>query len=205
MIFISRHSTRRIVYKPRFSQKLNVDNFLWNLHSNMRLKSTMLFCEIFGLCRMGMLMVIFQRNCVCTHVCSHSHPAIVCLCGRLVNDNLQTLLDRNKEHIFIEKWQPFAARALHNSIYSYPTFLSMMRSLEEREDAVELLRRRFCGFLEDVTLPIIDVPVADFLISQGVLIKRGVTGNTYCMASPIIDSFIRSRVIPKTFPLAPSG
>ena len=119
-----------------------------------------------------------------------------------MEENLHRLLDRRNIRLAIEAWQSFSARTLRNRIHSYPTFQSIMLSLEKHEDAVSLLRCYFCGFLEDVTQPITDVLIGDFLTAQGVLIKRDLKGQTYSMASPLIDGLIRSRVSVESVPYA---
>ena len=69
----------------------------------------------------------------------------------------------------------------------------------EAEAAVRLLRSNFAGFLDVVPVRLNDCSLADFLTAEGVLLKPDVVGPDYCMASPLIDGSIRTRVIPVKF------
>ena len=85
------------------------------------------------------------------------------------------------------------------------TFRRMKESLlsDEANDAIELLRLRFAGFLDDVT-PADDVErqFANFLTSEGVLKKT--TQTDYCMASPYVDGYIRTIVLPAKYLNSPT-
>jgi hypothetical protein len=76
-------------------------------------------------------------------------------------------------------------------------------SEENAQDAVQLYRSRFAGFLGDVDILHQDEALADFLTSQGVLIRPDVQQLKYHVASPLIDGLIRMRVIPSLFRNAP--
>ena len=70
-------------------------------------------------------------------------------------------------------------------------------------EAVQLLRFRFAGILDDVmTGNDEETKLADFLTSEGVL--RWVKRRIYCMASAYVDGFIRHEVLPSKYPHAPT-
>lgn len=72
------------------------------------------------------------------------------------------------------------------------------------QDAVQLYRSRFAGFFGDVDVLYQDEALADFLTSEGVLLRPDVQQLKYHVASPLIDGLIRMRVIPSRFRNAPA-
>jgi hypothetical protein len=104
-------------------------------------------------------------------------------------------------------WQLFPANKLYSEISAYNTFNSMITSLNQpiADAAVTLLRSRFVGFLDEVEVnDYTELELADFLTSEGALLKADPTLPRYCMASPLLDVFIRTTLIPRKFPNAPS-
>ncbi|KAF8812558.1 hypothetical protein BYT27DRAFT_7087461, partial [Phlegmacium glaucopus] len=136
---------------------------------------------------------------------SNGHPGMVCLCGRIIFNNLQSLLDDNSKTVMNHTWQQFPADWLYNELFAYNTFRAMLDSLSSSNasPAVALLRSYFLGFLGDVEINNGEQEkFVDFLTSEGVLLKPSAS-NKYRMASPLIDGLIRTRLIPLLFPLAP--
>ena len=82
----------------------------------------------------------------------------------------------------------------------------MVESLRraEAEDAVGLLRSRFLGFLGDVTVFDEEEDLADFLTTEGVLLRPDPVVPTYRMASALVDGLLRRKVIAYKFRNAPS-
>ena len=133
----------------------------------------------------------------------YSHPGIVGLCGRLIYNHLQLLLNHSST-LSYDTWQRCATENLYFDISNYPTFRSMRTSLvsPSAEAALDLLRTRFAGYLEDVTIPESDETLADFLTAEGVLL--GPTQRlTYRMASPVLDGYIRTSILPLKFSRTP--
>jgi hypothetical protein len=100
----------------------------------------------------------------------------------------------------------FSIDELDRRIYAYRTFRRMVDSLlsEEATSAVDLLRSHFIGFLGDVSIEDeTNQKQADFLTAEGVLLKPEIDGNRYCMASALVDSFIRQNVISERYSNAP--
>src|ERR1700722_4288384 len=131
---------------------------------------------------------------------------MVCLCGRAISDNITQLLDHNSRTLSYDSWERFPVEELYKEIYAYNTFLFMLSALRRPEAnlAVKLLRSRFAGFLDDVTLHTDeDEELADFLTAEGVLLKPDARTARYRMVSPLVDVLIRVRVIPAQFPRAP--
>jgi hypothetical protein len=131
----------------------------------------------------------------------HRHPAMVCLCGRSLFSRLSTLLDDASDTVTFRNWQQLPANTLNVDITSHGTFLSMIESISQRhaDDAVRLLGRRFAGYLGDVEVTPEDVPLANFLTTEGVLLRPDLSRNVYHMSSALIDIVIRTHVIPKRF------
>jgi len=74
---------------------------------------------------------------------------------------------------------------------------------ENSNEAVQLLRFRFAGILDDVMIANDEESkLADFLTSEGVL--RWVRWRTYRMTSAYVDAFIRRVVLPSRYPNAPT-
>ena len=129
---------------------------------------------------------------------------MVCLCGRVVLNHLPSLLDDGRSVSF-SNWQRFPTTALFNAILAYNTFRTLVTSLrtERAQNAVQLYRTRFAGFLEDVDLSESDQILADFLTAQGALSRRVAEEPKYRVASPLIDALVTLQVIPNQFPIAP--
>ncbi|KAF9433089.1 hypothetical protein BGZ76_009907 [Entomortierella beljakovae] len=136
---------------------------------------------------------------------SNGHPGMICLCGRAIAQNLQSIVDESTKTLRFQTWQKFSTDNLNEKMLSYHTFRRMVDSLlsESATDAVNLLRFHFIGFLGDVDITHAHQrKLAKFLTAEGVLLSGD--GNTYRMASAFIDSFIRLNVIPLRYPNAPS-
>lgn len=133
---------------------------------------------------------------------------MVCLCGRTIYRNVQTLVGPQSRTISYYHWQRFPAEWLYGEISLYNTFHSMIQSLSRAEasSSVDLLRSQFAGFLGDVTLTDEKAKKdADTLTSEGVLLKLNPAMACYRMASPLVDGLVRNQLIPARFPNAPSS
>jgi hypothetical protein len=131
---------------------------------------------------------------------------MVCLCGRIVSNNLISLLDDEGRTVLFSKWQQHPVEELYDEISAYNTFRRMIVSLRRDEAlaAVKLYRYRFAGFFEDVKITEDDEELADFLTSEGVLSRPIAHERKYRVASPLIDALIQHKVIPGQFRNAPS-
>jgi hypothetical protein len=139
-----------------------------------------------------------------------SHPGTVGIYGRGLAENHHHMRNYNSDTKMIpyKSWQHFFAPYVSDQLYSYITFRSMIDSLlkDDATDAVDLLRSYFVGFLGEVSLPNRkDQMLADFLTSEGVLLRPNVTVGCYHMASPLMDELVRNHIIPERFPDAPSS
>jgi hypothetical protein len=131
---------------------------------------------------------------------------MVCLCGRSVLDRINSLLDQSSQTVTIDRWRFLPMEDLYDDISGYNTFKSMIHSLRQPKahDAVCFLRSFFSGYLGEVVVSYADIEIANFLTSEGVLLKPDLKKREYRMASPLIDGLIRTTVIPHKFPNAPS-
>lgn len=92
---------------------------------------------------------------------------------------------------------------LLTSMGSYATFDRLLTDLSRSIDAVSLYRNRFLGNRSDEQVRVIDdVEHAKFLVALGVL--KAATDGHFTIASPVMDSFVRQKVIPVAFPHAPT-
>jgi len=140
----------------------------------------------------------------CHYSYSFSHPGMVCLCGRSMHNKLQLLLNHSLT-LSYENWLRFPVTDLYAEISIYPTFRSMRNSLLKpaAEPALCLLRSRFAGYLEDVTLSESEEDLANFLTSEGALL-RPTQELVYRMVSPLLDGYIRTSILPSKFSRTPS-
>ncbi|KAM6503837.1 hypothetical protein JOM56_000780 [Amanita muscaria] len=139
---------------------------------------------------------------------SNGHPGMVCLCGRTIYRNLQILLDVLAGTISHKLWQQFPIEDLYGEIAAQNTFYLMIQSLSHPKayNSLILLRSQFVGFLDEVELKNqTEENLADFLTSEGVLLKSEPAKARYRMASPLVDGLIRNRLIPLIFRNAPSS
>ena len=130
---------------------------------------------------------------------------MVCLCGRVIANNLQSLLDARV--LTYAKWAHFPTVHLEREIYACNTFRSMVESLRhpDAERPVNLLRTRFLGFLGDVLVDDEEEDLADFLTSEGVLSRPHPGSLTYRMTSLLVDGLLRRKVIAYKFRNIPPG
>lgn len=121
-----------------------------------------------------------------------------------IADNLASLCNSARTVSF-HNWQRFSTTRLYDCVASYNTFRRMVENLSEEnaQDAVQLYRSLFAGFLGDVDILHQDEALADFLTSEGMLLRPDVQQLKYHVASPLIDGLIRMRVIPSLFRNAP--
>ena len=130
---------------------------------------------------------------------------MVCLCGHTIYENMQTLISPESQTISYDYWQQLPQEELYGKVYA---FHSMIRSLSrvEASSSINLLCSRFAGSLDDVTLTDKDaMKDADFLTTEGVLLRPDPKVACYRMASPLMDGLIRNQLIPARFPNAPSS
>ena len=120
----------------------------------------------------------------------------------------RSLVDRDLADLSYQNWQQFPAKELYDEILAYNTFGSMLLLLgrPEATAAVDLLQSCFVGFIGEVELTSFEEwDLADFLTSKGALLKSDSVQPYYCMASPLLDAFIRNTLIPRQFPHSPSS
>src|SRR5271170_7143913 len=79
-----------------------------------------------------------------------SHPGMVCLCGRTIDNHLNSLLNHNSRSLSLQNWQQFPRAKLYRELASYRPFSSVIDLLlqEESRTAVALLRSHFAGYLD---------------------------------------------------------
>ena len=131
---------------------------------------------------------------------------MVCLCGRTIYKNLQLLLHHSSS-LSNTSWQRFLVKDLYHEVAGYPTFNSLVKSLMKptTEAALGLFRSHFAGYLGDVELfDEQEVTLADFLTTEGVLLRPDGTKPIYHMASPLLDGYIRTSILPAKFSRTPS-
>jgi hypothetical protein len=136
----------------------------------------------------------------------YSHPGMICLCGRAIFSNLSFLLCHSLTLAY-KSWQRFPVTDLYLEISDYPTFRSMRDSLmrPNAEAALKLLRSQFAGYLEPVELPEDHENLADFLTTEGILLRPNRKQRLYHMSSPLLDGYIRtSLILPARFSRTPS-
>ena len=131
---------------------------------------------------------------------------MTCICGKVVSDNLKTLLDHQSKTITYANWHKYPVSNLHDEILAYNTFRSMVKNLKTpgAQAAMRLFRTAFAGFLGEVEVFDLDEDLADLLTSEGVLSKPDRAFQKYHVTSPLIDSLVRLKVIPSQFPGAPA-
>jgi len=136
----------------------------------------------------------------------YSHPGLVNLCGRTIHKNLPLLL-KHSATLSYTSWLRFPVKDLYHAIASYPTFISLEGSLMKptAEAALDLFRSHFAGYLGDVELfERQEVTHADFLTTEGVLLRPDETKPVYHMSSPLLDGYIRTFILPAKFSRTPS-
>lgn len=127
---------------------------------------------------------------------------MICLCGRAIHTDLLGQI-RSTNRLDIQTWNQFSTFHLNRHILSYNTFKRMVDALswDLTSEIVNYLRMVFIGHLGTISVPNADQQKVDFLVAEGVLLKKE---HGYCMASAYIDSFIRNYVIPARYPTCPS-
>ncbi|KAF9161413.1 hypothetical protein BGX21_011008 [Mortierella sp. AD011] len=136
---------------------------------------------------------------------SNGHPGMICLCGKAIHDNLRSKVNESTKNLDYRAWQDFSIDYLDGKILSHHTFRRVVDSLSSNSatDSVNLLRTHFVGYLGDVSISDLEHQrLADFLTAEGVLIKHD--DKNYCMASALIDSFVKRYIIPTKYPQSPS-
>lgn len=134
---------------------------------------------------------------------------MVCLCGRVISNNLPSLLTNNRLLPF-SNWQRYPIEKLYDNIIAYGPFRRMVDSLrrETAQKAVEFYRSRFAGFPGGVSIPFwFNEDLIDILASEGVLsrVDRPLARDGhYRVTSLLIDAVVRLQAIPFQFPNAPS-
>jgi hypothetical protein len=131
---------------------------------------------------------------------------MVCLCGRSIWDDINDLLDTDTSTVTYRKWQQYSISSLSSHVADYNIFKSMIHSLQDpnAEDAVLFLRSHFAGYLDDVEVGPMNMSLANFLTTEGVLSTPYLSNDIYRMSSSLIDGLVRTLVIPRWFPDAPS-
>jgi len=131
---------------------------------------------------------------------------MVCLFGRTIHNNLKLLLN-NSSTVSHARWQRYPIQDLYHEVVGYPTFKSLEASLMKPTSvaALGLFRSHFAGYLRDVRLSTREeIDLADFLTTEGVLLRPDGRKPVYHMASPLLDGYIRSSILPAKFSRTPS-
>jgi hypothetical protein len=116
-----------------------------------------------------------------------------------------SLLSEPGRTLSFSNWQKFLIRKLYNEILSHNTFRRMLISLRDEKPrlAVQLYRSRFADFLDDVEISYKEENLADFLTTEGVLLRQVASELKYNITSPLTDALVRLQVIPFHFPNMP--
>jgi len=159
--------------------------------------------KIYGLNPTGELHLLYLISSL---ISGYSHPGMVCLCGRTVYKNLQLLLHHSST-LSYKSWRRFPVTNLYHAVAGYPTSHSLVKSLTKptAQAALDLFRSHFAGYLGDVELfDEQEVTLANFLTTEGVLLRPDEMKATYHMASPLLDGYIRSLILPAKYSRTPS-
>lgn len=161
----------------------------------------MLLLKIYGQDPTGVYIYLYWS--IIAHIL-FSHPGMVCLLGRIVNRNL-TLLLNHSSTLSYTSWQRFPVQDLYHEVTSYPTFKSLEVSLLKPIAEPALSRSHFAGYLRDVELVERQhETLADFLTAEGVLLRPDEGKRIYHMASPLLDGYIQTSILPAKFSRTPS-
>lgn len=133
-----------------------------------------------------------------------SHPGLVCLCGRTIEENLESFVVN--QVLSNEAWHAYPAHKLYESVSQYNAFGSMLKTLEnlKADPAISLLRRYFLGYLNDARVNDSGEDSADILTSEGVLVKNHSDPQCYRMSSPLVD-VLRTKLLHILYPIRPPG
>jgi len=137
-------------------------------------------------------------------ISGYSHPGMVC--RRTVYKNLQLSLHHSSTLSYTSWWR-FLVMNLYHAVAGYPTFYSLVKSLMKptAQAALDLFRSHFAGYLGNVELfDEQEVTLANFLTTEGVLLRPDETKAIYHMASPLLDRYIRSSILPAKYSRTPS-
>lgn len=109
-----------------------------------------------------------------------------------------------------EAWRSYSAHNLYESVWQYNAFGSMLKFLKNckadpANPVISLLRRRFLGHLNNVKVNNGDKESADFLTSEGVLVKDHSDQLYYRMSSPLVDGLLRTQLLHVSYPLTHLG
>ncbi|KAF9172172.1 hypothetical protein BGX20_006216 [Mortierella sp. AD010] len=130
---------------------------------------------------------------------TNGHPGLVNLCGRTIQAKFNDRKNPQRNKLSFPKWKIFSGGPLGEQISKYNTFDKMITSLrkESSRKAVDLLRGYFLGRYEDIALVReMDVELAGFLVSEGVLSPVEDKTKTFRVSSPFVDSLVRRRILP---------
>jgi len=135
------------------------------------------------------------------YIISFRHPGMVSLCGGAIAEHLKYFRENGERTVSFKNWQKYSIERLYDQINRCTIFRRMFDSLCDKKarSAVQLYRSHFAGFLEDVEISFEDEALADYLTSEGVLLRPVAAEQTYRATSPLIDALLRLRVIPSQF------
>lgn len=126
---------------------------------------------------------------------------MVNVCGNAIDGNLLPLENQTLD---FTQWRYFVPQ-LFTKVSLYATFESMVTFVKQERMAVDFLRQRLLGHLDNfVLVGLTQMHLARSMAALGVLTPDG-DGWRFKMSSPMIDSLIRREVIPAVFPSAPKG
>ncbi|PKK55553.1 hypothetical protein RhiirC2_832089, partial [Rhizophagus irregularis] len=138
---------------------------------------------------------------------TNGHAGLVCLCGKAISYSLVKKLDEGRSLDF-KLWSKFLVSSLmFNSMIMYLTFKKMVDDLlrPDAKEALDFLRSVFIGFFDFIQINIINERrLADFLIVEGVLIRKSDNEFSYRMSSIFVDGLVRREVIPLLYKSCPT-
>jgi hypothetical protein len=164
--------------------------------------------KMFGRNRMGASLdsISIEYNYLMAVFCSH--PGAVCLYGRAMSNFFPNLVDFKTNRLLYQNWVQFSAKKLPDILNAGPiVFKRMIDSLQSQEatSALNLYRTQFAGSFDFVSFDSENnlAKLADFLTSEGVLLRPDSDAQNYRVVSPMTDTLIRKFVIPTKFPGSP--
>ncbi|CAG8740666.1 7159_t:CDS:2, partial [Dentiscutata erythropus] len=137
---------------------------------------------------------------------TNGHAALVSLCGKNIHSDLMSKLDENRR-LGISTWLNFIINTMEKRISDYSTFRRMVTTLkkEESRPAIELLRYVYLRFFDFAPIhnPI-ERKLAEFLTTEGVLIRDETNLTNFKMSSIFVNGLIQREVIPVFYKSAPT-
>ncbi|CAG8466519.1 5498_t:CDS:2 [Ambispora leptoticha] len=138
---------------------------------------------------------------------TNGHVGLVCLCGKEIHVYLIRKLDGRRRLDFLT-WLDYTINSLQEAVLDYPTFRQMVHTLtkDKARQAMQLVRSAFVGFFDLVQIVNNEERnLAEFLTTEGVLIRDEETKDGFKMSSVLVDELVRRKVIPELFKSIPNS